>query len=472
MQLDQDDLEKLAGGDILARLAQLAARPFVGAERGQAINRAVQAGITKGINQPLESAMRKARLHKAISKFYEVGMTPIPGTPRLFHPVMPDVAQRRAYGNWKGDDIVHTLAQHPDAAVVGGLGTAIAPAVPGITESYIAGKHLIGKALGNKTKLAEMVPSFTDELLKIANGDMLQYFQDHPEKLKEKQERDRRKKEKTAECGCDHDPLEEAYWKFDALHHGHEAGRKKAGLGPMEERMAFKSAVAPLLKQAWQDRISGGLADKKKPSQFKQRQLKKGRKTELEHVNDRNIATEIAMDHLVEDPNYYDKLEVMEKMAQVMPYQQATQWTCSAACLKAVLGHYGHEVPEELAVQAVGARPNRGAECNEIMWAAHKFGFDAFEFSFESLEQAKWLLDQDIPIIADIQSFNHPGKGHYVVITGIDDQGVHLMDPNTPGNQRTISHEEMEERWWDRAMAPPHELMPKWGIVILPPEGP
>jgi predicted double-glycine peptidase len=386
----QEGKEKEAGGDILARLAQLISRPFVGAAKGQAINKAVQAGITKGINEPLEAVMRKARLHRAIGKFYEIGMTPIPGTPKLFHPILPDPAQRRAYGAWKGDDIVHTLSQHPEAAVVGGLGTVVAPAVPGITEGYLAGKHLLGKAIKGKTKLADRMSGFSDEIEKIA----------------------------------------------------------------------------------WRDHLPGGLADKKKPSQFNSRQLKKGKKVELEHVNSKELATEIAMDHLVEDGHYYDKLEKMEKQAAVSPYQQETQWTCSAACLKAVLGHYGVDVPEELVVQAVGAREGRGAECDEIAEAARRFGFDSFQFSFDSLEQAKFLLDQDIPIICDIQSFNHPGKGHYVVLVSVDEAGVHLMDPNTPGNQRTISHEEMESRWWDRSIAPPHLPMIRWGIVVLPPEEP
>lgn len=39
------------------------------------------------------------------------------------------------------------------------------------------------------------------------------------------------------------DALEAAYWRFDALVKGHNAERKRAGLGPMEERMAFKAAV-------------------------------------------------------------------------------------------------------------------------------------------------------------------------------------------------------------------------------------
>lgn len=41
-------------------------------------------------------------------------------------------------------------------------------------------------------------------------------------------------------------------------------------------------------------------------------QLKKGIKVEMEHTNDPKIAKEIAMDHISEDPAYYDKLEKIE----------------------------------------------------------------------------------------------------------------------------------------------------------------
>lgn len=61
------------------------------------------------------------------------------------------------------------------------------------------------------------------------------------------------------------------------------------------------------------DKIGGGLADKLKPEDFPKDALLKGVKVELEHTDDPLIALEIAMDHLVEDLNYYDKLEVMKK---------------------------------------------------------------------------------------------------------------------------------------------------------------
>lgn len=56
------------------------------------------------------------------------------------------------------------------------------------------------------------------------------------------------------------------------------------------------------------DALKGGLADNSKKV-FDKKQLAKGRKVEMEHTNDPQIAEEIARDHLTEDPKYYIKLE-------------------------------------------------------------------------------------------------------------------------------------------------------------------
>lgn len=44
-----------------------------------------------------------------------------------------------------------------------------------------------------------------------------------------------------------------------------------------------------------------------------QAQLDKGIKVELEHTTDKAIAKEIALDHLNEFPDYYDRLEKTEE---------------------------------------------------------------------------------------------------------------------------------------------------------------
>lgn len=67
------------------------------------------------------------------------------------------------------------------------------------------------------------------------------------------------------------------------------------------------------------DKIKGGLADGKKPSDFNKKKLKEGTKVEMEHTSDVKVAREIAMDHLTEDKNYYKKLKTIEKDEAVKP---------------------------------------------------------------------------------------------------------------------------------------------------------
>lgn len=74
------------------------------------------------------------------------------------------------------------------------------------------------------------------------------------------------------------------------------------------------------------DSMDGGKADnltvddiakkhKVSPESIKQ-QIEKGKKIELEHTDDDQKAEEIAMDHLSEMPDYYDRLDKMEKEAE------------------------------------------------------------------------------------------------------------------------------------------------------------
>ena len=72
-----------------------------------------------------------------------------------------------------------------------------------------------------------------------------------------------------------------------------------------------------------EDSIKGGLADKMTPEDIAKKhnvsidvindQIEKGIKVEMEHVDDEDLALEIVKDHLVEFPDYYDRLQKMEE---------------------------------------------------------------------------------------------------------------------------------------------------------------
>jgi hypothetical protein len=89
--------------------------------------------------------------------------------------------------------------------------------------------------------------------------------------------------------------------------------------------------MASRIAEGWQDQLQGGLADEKTPQNFDPQALIKGLVVELEHVNKEahellkqnpeaiHTAIEIAMDHLTEDPEYYNKLAVMEGESSAPP---------------------------------------------------------------------------------------------------------------------------------------------------------
>lgn len=81
--------------------------------------------------------------------------------------------------------------------------------------------------------------------------------------------------------------------------------------------MKISQMIEELKKSAkHKDRIPGGKADKKKPSDFDKKQVEMGIKVEMEHTNDPDTAREIALDHLAEFPDYYTRLKEMENKAE------------------------------------------------------------------------------------------------------------------------------------------------------------
>jgi hypothetical protein len=82
--------------------------------------------------------------------------------------------------------------------------------------------------------------------------------------------------------------------------------------GEAEKRLHEVEYFKHKKESARKDKVPGGRADKKDPKDFDPKQLAKGKKVEMEHTDNPDLALEIAMDHLTEDPKYYDYLEEME----------------------------------------------------------------------------------------------------------------------------------------------------------------
>jgi hypothetical protein len=83
----------------------------------------------------------------------------------------------------------------------------------------------------------------------------------------------------------------------------------------MESGRAESEILSIIKDEVSPEAVPGGLASGKSDSEFDPAQMEKGTKVELEHTGDTEKARDIAKDHLVENPKYYDYLEKMEEKA-------------------------------------------------------------------------------------------------------------------------------------------------------------
>lgn len=146
-------------------------------------------------------------------------------------------------------------------------------------------------------------------------------------------------------------------------------------------------------------------------------------------------------------------------LGDVEPYQQIEKYSCGAATLKAVLGHWGERVPERKLIKEIGIDPENGSTALQVAAAARARGYNAAVKMFGSLAELGRITAQDTPVILAIQSFTRPNQGHFVVATAVKPTTVEIMDPNVKGNRRTLTHHELDTRW---------KFRDRVGVVVTP----
>lgn len=81
------------------------------------------------------------------------------------------------------------------------------------------------------------------------------------------------------------------------------------------ETSSFQHPISRGELKAAADLLPGGAADNMADTEFPKKELAEGANHEREHTNNDQIASEIAKDHLQEDPAYYKKVKEIEKAA-------------------------------------------------------------------------------------------------------------------------------------------------------------
>ena len=80
---------------------------------------------------------------------------------------------------------------------------------------------------------------------------------------------------------------------------------ENCGCGTCEACGPSKKIIVRILSNEAADKLHGGTADNMPKSKFNKKELSMGIDDEKEHTDDEDVASEIARDHLANDPNYY-----------------------------------------------------------------------------------------------------------------------------------------------------------------------
>ena len=131
--------------------------------------------------------------------------------------------------------------------------------------------------------------------------------------------------------------------------------------------------LAGIMAHKWQDHISGGLAEGKKPSDFPAEDLVLGMTVEMEHTSDPAVACEIAMDHLTEKPDYYRTGDMAKEVEEALEKVEDGAITLAkqAGVLVARMSKEALFNPLKIMKPALGrlARPAEGAAVKGVVGA-------------------------------------------------------------------------------------------------------
>lgn len=142
-------------------------------------------------------------------------------------------------------------------------------------------------------------------------------------------------------------------------------------------------------------------------------------------------------------------------------YRQSTGYGCGATALQAVLRYWGvYDGQESKLYPLLGTTPERGTPAEGLVAGARHFGLGAQLLEGAELVDLRHALVGGETVILNLQAWSEgperakPWKdrwedGHYVVLVGLDDHHLYLMDPSTSGGYAYLPIPEFLDRWHD-----------------------
>lgn len=131
----------------------------------------------------------------------------------------------------------------------------------------------------------------------------------------------------------------------------------------------------------------------------------------------------------------------------VPPIRQATAYSCGPACLRSVLAYFNLPATREAALRRLCRTTVKGGTQPEKLAAgARDAGLKVRTRRVTSFAWLSTHLGEGRPIVCLVQAH---GGGHYVIVTGLDEYAVWLIDPSLD-NVNAWRRDDFKAAWWDR----------------------
>lgn len=152
--------------------------------------------------------------------------------------------------------------------------------------------------------------------------------------------------------------------------------------------------------------------------------------------------------------------------------RQSKDYTCGVSALQAILHYYGFSYREDQLSILLHTTNQFGTHPHNIISVCRRLGLTVVVRDHMSLDEIRFYLDNQIPILTLLQSWGNPknyqdlninDSGHYSIIIGIIGKYIIFEDPSLIG-KGYITFDTFVKRWHD-ADASGHQYI-RYGIMI------
>jgi predicted double-glycine peptidase len=156
---------------------------------------------------------------------------------------------------------------------------------------------------------------------------------------------------------------------------------------------------------------------------------------------------------------------------------QARPWTCGAAALMATLLYFGVFDDAESRLDAdLAVTPEEGTHVGSIVDEARRFGLEAEARTGLTVDDLASEAARGTVVIVALQAWpthsvadwrTNWEDGHYVVVVGVADDRVYVMDPSVRTGYGYLTRDEFLARWHDYDLEDGHRVVyERLGIAI------